>query len=219
VIERWTFAICALSLALSVSVPARADETTEEFLASCSTKPKECQDYILMVDIMGMMDKDKRDLTCLPKGFVAAEVVASIIAWLTEHKELAADPPATSIEKAFQARYPMTQACRDTHVRADPFPGTTGEFLAYCANEPAGAKETCYDEIIGVGLMYLIDHPKAYCGPKADPADEDAFHVEMVERVAAIKAWLSQHPELAAKQREDGIEAAYSTLYPPPCDG
>ncbi len=165
------------------------------------------------------MDKAKRDKSCLPKDYKTAEVVKAITAWLAEHPEHGEAPASESIEKAFEARYPNTQACKDTYARVDPFPATTQDFLAYCANEPKAAKETCYGEIIGVGLALDLDDPSAVCPVGADPKDKKAFRDALRARDAAIRKWLSANGELGPQPRAAGIKAAYAALYAPPCSG
>lgn len=212
----WKVALCILALVIAASAPARA-ETTKEFLAKCKTDAKACQDYILAVRLISMMDKAKRDLVCLPKDYVTAEVIKTVTDWMSDHPDLSNDAPNESIEKGYQAMYPNTKACQDTYIDADPFPATTEKFLAYCAMEPKGAKETCYDEIIGVGLKLKLDDPNSFCSVNADPGDKTAYHEALEERDSAIRGWLAEHAELGAKPRWASITAAYIALYPPPC--
>ena len=202
------------------AVPAFAgSDTTKEFLATCEADAKGCSDVVLGVHLFSLMDKAKRDRSCLPKDYNSADVVKAIRVWLSEHPELADAPSMESIQKAYEAQYPDTQACRDTYARVDPFPSTTQAFLAYCANEPKEAKESCYDEIIGVGIRIQLDEPQAVCPVDADPKDASAFHVALVARDTAIRKWIADHTEFGPQPRRAGIEAAYRGLYAPPCPG
>lgn len=207
-----TLALAALALAS----PTSAD-TTKEFLASCKVNPKSCSDYVLTVKVLAIMDKTKRDLTCLPKGYKTAEVVKTILDWLSDRSELADESAGAAIEKAFIANYPNTQACRDTYIATDPFPATTEDFLAYCADEPKDREDTCYSEIIRVGLRMRLDNPDAVCAVKADAANKQAFRDEHLARDAAIRKWLSEHKETWPQPRAAGIAAAYGALFSPPC--
>lgn len=210
--------LIALSAVVSLALCASARaETTAELLALCKVDAKKCTDTIFAVSVMMEIDKTKRATYCLPNGFDTKAVSKSIVGWLSGHAETHALLSNAAIEKAFQAKYPSTKACTDSYARVDIFPPTTGAFLTYCAVEPKDAKETCYDDIAGVGLKLSIDERDAVCLMKSDPMDAKAFHAEMVERDTAIRAWLRDHTELAEKPHRESIAAAHVALYGPPC--
>lgn len=210
------FVIVAAVLAAFASAPARA-ETTKELLDLCKADTKKCENTIIAVAVMMEIDKTKRAAYCLPNGFSSAAVTKTIVDWLSQRPELGGEASTPTVEKAFLAKYPATKACNDTYVREDIFPASTAAFLAYCAAEPKNVKETCYDDIAGVGLKLSIDERDKVCLMKSDPLDKKAFHEEMVERDTAIRAWLREHTELADKPHRDSIAAAYAALYGPPC--
>jgi len=209
-----TLVLVTLIFILALSAPARA-ETTKEFLAKCAPGTKACRDSVLMVSLLMQMDKAKRNGHCVPKDLDTFVETKAITDWLAAQPNLSGEPATASIEKAYRTVYPTTEACLATY--GNPFPPTTKAFLTYCATEPKGQEQTCYGEIAGVGVLMEADYPKEFCPITADPKDAKAFHVEMVQRDTALRAWLNAHPEVGAKPRREGITAAYKALYSPPC--
>ena len=206
---------------LAAVLPASAGaETTAAYLASCKNDAKACRDYMFFVNVTQIkMDKTKRDLTCLPNGWKGEEVAKTITDWLTAQPDLANEPAAAAIEKAFLVNYPATEACRETYARVDPFPALTAAFLTYCETEPAGKTDTCYDEILGVRVRLKLDEPEALCRTNADPKDKAAYRAALQAQVKAVREWLAGRADLADKPRRDAIGAAWKTLYAPPCAG
>lgn len=214
--------LTALAISMTLSLFAFATlayaETTSDYLEGCKTNVKACRDYMFFVSVSMKMDKAKRDLICLSKGWKAEEVSKTILDWLGSHPELAGEPAATSIEKAFLAKYAATEACRATYARPDPFPATIGQFLSYCEAEPSDKKgDTCHDEFLTVELDMRIDNPDVTCRVKADPKDKAAFRTALVARTAAVRKWLVEHKEVADRPRREGIATAYKALFSPPC--
>ncbi|HSM96392.1 MAG TPA: hypothetical protein VLT91_10130 [Rhizomicrobium sp.] len=102
---RLALAVAALAVGLIVLFPAaRADDddTTAQFIATCSVDPHSCQGSIGVGVVMGLSGP------CVPQSLALASdaQILQVVDWLKAHPDVHPDDWADAVDAALEALYP-----------------------------------------------------------------------------------------------------------------